>query len=164
MRRACIATWRAANALPVGSLPTGVLLLNRRRGFAGNNVEGEVRGYKPMHTLGDTALTSDQVQEEVWYRLSMADKLVTNCPLYGSMWIHQILTEAREHLATIERFAPVHGVAEDTDVHGAVFLTPLGVSVVWCCRLQPLLSSRAVSPKSWARRSGTGAESSAYNE
>lgn len=75
------------------------------RAFAGNNVPGEVRGYRPLHDIHKADLTTEELEAELWNRLANADRFVTQCPLYGGMWLIPILEEVRANLDEIETLA-----------------------------------------------------------
>jgi hypothetical protein len=91
------------------------------RHFGGNNIPGEHRGYRPLHDLRSD-LQKGEANDELWNRLASADKLVTQCAMYGGMWFNQILAEARQHLETVEAHRDRFGFADDVDIRSAVFL------------------------------------------
>ena len=92
------------------------------RSFAGNVIAGEHRGYRPCHILLDSS-TAEHVDEELWNRLAIADRLLSQSGLYGGMWLNSIVSESRVHLDSVEaltRSRLVSDVAELT--HGVALI------------------------------------------
>lgn len=92
------------------------------RSFAGNTVPGETRGYRPLHDLQSSTLSRELVEDELWNRLATADKLVTQCPMYGGMWLVPIVEEVRRMLSEVEDLAVLRVPSALEDVSEAAKL------------------------------------------
>jgi hypothetical protein len=122
MRRAtsvCAAAAARSAVRTAPSLRLGVVVY--ARSFSGLPERGKRGGYTPLHNLADADISAELAEEELWHRLSISCKLITQAPVYGGLWIAQILTEARDHLDNIERHAEFFGLGKDQDLKVAVF-------------------------------------------
>jgi hypothetical protein len=97
------------------------LVLSASRGFSALPQQGVRKGYVPLHNLADPDLGAELAEEELWHRMSIADKLVTQAPVYGGLWIAQIVFEARDHLDNIERHAVNFGLGKDPNLATGIF-------------------------------------------
>lgn len=77
----------------------------------------EVNGRERLlHNILDPELERELVFEELWRQMSRADKYATQGPLYGGMWIREIIREAEDILSRVDNWAVMHGVGDDVEL------------------------------------------------
>ena len=83
--------------------------------------DGTPQGYRPLHNLADVDLPRDKVEEELWFRVSMIDKIVTQVPLHGGLFLAPVMFEALEHLDAVGRHIDNFGFGEDEELKSALY-------------------------------------------